>query len=209
MATLTGPLFSLQAAGAFGDTIIYERRKGTTYAKPYKVPTLTRYPSQRAVRAITRFLTKEWASANPVTHTTWLAPANAANLNPIAFFLKYNFARLWQDLAPTATYPANIIDEPPQLSLLDVTGATGVIDLSAASNGGGPPWGLRFYANLIGPPYTPHDLMAIYQPGPSGHPATFQIKNLLPGLYNVAFRTFSPNAAQDPTPTSYGTVTVD
>ncbi len=101
MATISGPLMSLEAAGQFGHTIIYERFGGKTYAKNYKAPTNNRFPAQVGIRAMNYFITKLWADLDQASKDSWIPLAEQNKYSPANAYFAFNMNRWTQNEAPT------------------------------------------------------------------------------------------------------------
>jgi hypothetical protein len=96
---------SLQARGKFGDTIIYSGSKGRSYAKPYKQPTVRRFPTQRAVRAVTKFLMQAWKDGTYLDKAAYELMGEESNISGINSFQKFNFSRIFQGKGPVLSFP--------------------------------------------------------------------------------------------------------
>lgn len=130
MATVTGPLLSVQAYGQFGKTIIYERLGGATYAKEYKVPANNRFPSQVGIRAMVYFLTKLWHDLPAVTKATWSPLARSAEYSTFNAFFTLNMKRWAVDLPPLiADAEISAAAYDPVLAIT-ATGGDGQVELA-------------------------------------------------------------------------------
>ncbi len=84
MAKLKGPMFSLDAAGSFGNSIVYSRWKGINYARQLVIPTFSRTDDQAAIRDIVKDASIAWKSgatvgSTPINSAYKLAYNNAAS----------------------------------------------------------------------------------------------------------------------------------
>lgn len=190
MALLTGPMMSLQARGKFGDTIIYSGMKGRSYAKPYKQPTVRRYPAQRSVRAIMRFLTKEWKSNNWIDIPSWDTLAAKENNSAIASYLRFNFNLIWSGGSPSAYYPVSSTFSPGIYSAADVTGNVGSISVSLGWDELSYGWGALVYLVPVSHMPSDRDIALIMCPASYPGLATDTILNVPPGTYDLFERTF-------------------
>jgi len=191
MAIVTGPLHSIQASGQFGKTMIFERWKGRSYAKVYKVPTVRRTDSQRAVRAIMKWLTWAWTVANDEQKETWNQLALEANVSPIAAYLKYNFNLWWTGWYSTLAYPETRIGYPGELLDCIATGGVGKIDLQVLWDFGLEGFGVVWYQGI---PFQKR-IIAITQAGYQGSPDYYFVEHLEPGTYSISAQCFSDDGA--------------
>ncbi|MFA5715989.1 MAG: hypothetical protein WC998_09625 [Candidatus Paceibacterota bacterium] len=191
MAIVTGPLHSIQASGQFGKTMIFERWKGRSYAKVYKVPTVRRTDSQRAVRAIMKWLTWAWTVANDEQKETWNQLALEANVSPIAAYLKYNFNLWWTGWYSTLAYPEERAEFYGVLLNYGASGGIGSIMLEGMWDMAAEGFGVVFYQGV---PFQKR-IVAIMQPGI--HPSSnFQlVEHMEPGTYTISGQCFSIDGA--------------
>jgi len=209
MARVYGPLHSFEAHGQVGKTLIYEEWRGRFYVKAYAVPTLRRYPSQRAIRAIVQFLTDQWKTAPPVLKPTWEALGVKENTSGIAAFCKYNFARCWTGQAPSIIYPADLVGPGTTLQYFTAVGGVGVVNLSAYWTTKAQKWAVCVYSKTeIGNP-TEKEIVAIFEPNVGSPAAEFQVKNVEPGTYLYYARVMSEHGSITTTPLGPYGVDVD
>lgn len=62
MATVTGPLLSLDASGSVASTIVFSRWKGINYVRQRVIPTYSNTTEQAAIRDLIRKASIAWAT---------------------------------------------------------------------------------------------------------------------------------------------------
>jgi len=110
MATVKGPLFSIDASGTVGGAIVYSTWKGRSYVRSHAVPANPRTAGQLSVRAMMQFLTQFWASLSAVQQATWETRAAVTNISPFNAYIQYNMLRWGTDQVPGQTDPAEAGD---------------------------------------------------------------------------------------------------
>lgn len=103
MAKVTGPLFSLDARGRVGDSLVFSKQRGTNYTKKHTIPTNPQTAAQTRQRMVTAFCTKLWSHMTDAEKATWAPLAAELNLSPYHACLKTNLHRLRSHQAPTLT----------------------------------------------------------------------------------------------------------
>jgi hypothetical protein len=183
MALVTAPLLSIQAAGKFGNTLIYERSKGRCYVKPYKAPTVRRFPAQRAVRAITKFLTESWKNGSDIVKADWEAAAEPLGISGINLFCKRNFQRLWSGFSPCFSLSPVDADNSYSSAFSTVAGGAGIVSGGAfivddVTDG-------LICVTLDSIQYHPllHFYAVLFRVPGNFVPADFSILNVSPGVY--------------------------
>jgi hypothetical protein len=202
MAIVKGPLFSVGAKGQFAKTIIYEEWKGRTYAKEYKVPGLTRYPAQRAVRAIIKFLSQQWPILQTIypamNYQPWYDLAAERQTSAIAEFCRYNSERILAGRAPSATYPATEQLTYGTIAACVFTAGVGYIQAVTNWDFMDAGWDLMLYMrSAVGTP-TARELGAIIAPPTSGENYTATIENVEPGTYQCYNQAAGLDGAMGP-----------
>ena len=106
MATVKGPLFSLDASGSIGGSVVFAKWKGRNYVRRHAVPANPNSALQVGTRAMLRFLSQEWSGLGAVPKATWDTPAEPDNISPFNAFIRYNMSRWALFHYPTQAYPA-------------------------------------------------------------------------------------------------------
>ena len=105
MVKTTGPMFSLDARGAIGDTLIFSKQKKSNYAKRYHNPANPRSDLQVSRRAMTKYLTQQWATLSTTHKNAFVDMAKTWNVSPYHAWLKFNSQRWTSFLPPAVEFP--------------------------------------------------------------------------------------------------------
>lgn len=148
MVRLTGPMFSLTAAGKFGRAIVFAATRGVAYARMLVQPANPRSASQVSTRAMMRFLAQQWEPLTPTQKETWEAPAAIAGYSPFNSFVSRNMLRWNIYDTPSGEYPINpagpLYDAPPTF----VTVGQQELYLRIQRPFGDQPWGWLVHRSL-------------------------------------------------------------
>ena len=106
MASVKGPLFSLDASGTIGGAVVFAKWKGRNYVRRHAVPHNPKSVSQVGTRAMMRFLAQIWDGLSAGNKTTWETPAAVDNISPFNAFIGYNMTRWGLFKYPSQAYPA-------------------------------------------------------------------------------------------------------
>lgn len=106
MATVKGPLFSLDASGSIGGSVVFAKWKGRNYVRRHAVPANPRSALQVGTRAMLRFLAQDWDGLSDAEKLTWATPAEPDNISTFNAFIRYNMSRWALFKYPTQSYPA-------------------------------------------------------------------------------------------------------
>lgn len=66
MAKVNGPLMSMDASGAYGNTLVFSKWKGRNYVRQYVVPSYSNTTEQANIRSIFRDASLAWKSGATV-----------------------------------------------------------------------------------------------------------------------------------------------
>lgn len=90
MASLKGPLFSLEAHGQVAQTVIYETHRGRPYAKAYGKPSKPASADQLTHRARIKALATTWRGLSVEDKATWATYCTDQTWNHYARFIDAN-----------------------------------------------------------------------------------------------------------------------
>lgn len=107
MATVHGPLFSLDASGTVAKTAVYSKWKGRSYVRSHAVPANPQSDLQRSRRSLIQFLSRAWREMSDLQQSQWKELASRHNYSPFNAFTSYNANRYTQGLTPQITPTAN------------------------------------------------------------------------------------------------------
>lgn len=106
MATVKGPLFSLDASGTVGGAVVYAKWKGRNYVRRHAIPANPKSDGQLSVRAMMKFLAQFWTNLATVQQTDWETRAKVTNISPFNAYVAYNMARWGNFDLPSKLDPA-------------------------------------------------------------------------------------------------------
>jgi hypothetical protein len=86
MAKVTGPLMSIDASGAFADTMVYARWKGINYSRQYAIPGNPRTANQLQIRNYFTMVVAAGQAEDQATKDAW---NQAASGKPLSGFNLY------------------------------------------------------------------------------------------------------------------------
>ena len=112
MVKTTGPMFSLDARGTLGDSVIFSKGKKSTFAKKFHKPTNPRSDKQIARRAMIKFLTQTWTGLHNSYKNSFNVMAAKWNISPYHAFLKFNSQRWTAEQPPAVLFPTQLIQFP-------------------------------------------------------------------------------------------------
>lgn len=106
MAKVTAPLMSMDASGAFGDTIVYAKWKGINYARQYVVPANPRTQAQVTTRTYFNQAVEAWHAEDDATRARWVDAARGLPLTGFNLYVgKYvQYLRGHEGQAPAAPF---------------------------------------------------------------------------------------------------------
>ncbi len=106
MASVKGPLFSLDASGTVGSAVVFSKWKGRNYVRRHAVPANPKSGVQVGTRAMMRFLAQAWTNLSAAEQLTWATPAAVTDISPFNAFVGYNMSRWSLFKYPVQSYPA-------------------------------------------------------------------------------------------------------
>lgn len=113
MATVKGPLFSLDASGTVGGSVVFANWKGRNYVRRHVVPANPKSVDQVSVRAMLRFLSQIWKlGLSDGDKADWEDRAAVDNVSPFNAFCGYNLNRWGMYTGPTKLDPATETGTP-------------------------------------------------------------------------------------------------
>jgi len=94
MATVKGPLFSMDASGQLAGSVVFSKWKGRNYVRRHAVPANPKSALQVGTRSMMRFLSQEWDGLSALPAASWEEPAEALSISPFNRFVGMNMD-LW------------------------------------------------------------------------------------------------------------------
>ncbi|MCL6547127.1 MAG: hypothetical protein K6T61_18080 [Bryobacteraceae bacterium] len=192
MATVNGPLFSLDASGTIARTAVYAKWKGRNYVRSHAVPANPQTDLQRSRRALIQFLSRAWSGLSALQQALWKPLASENNYSPFNAYTAYNSNRWTQGLGPQIT-PNNQEGNPgtflSEMAAGGVGRATYFYQMNAANKN--DDWGI-FVAVHASLAVTP-DLTKVKAGAVTiadGTQYRIDVLNLAPGNYKLAAYPF-------------------
>jgi hypothetical protein len=185
MATVKGPLFSIDASGSLGKAIVYSSWKGISYVRSHATPSNPKSAAQVAVRALLTWLSQVWAGlagADQDSFADYLASAALSDFNR---YLKYNAQRMLMVYGPADNYPFVGAGTAPSAPTTTPTGGVANVALSIA-DGANPGVAWQIHRGTTGFTPGPKNVIAIVQR--SATPTVYIDGPLDPGTYYYRIR---------------------
>lgn len=110
MASVTGPLMSMDASGTLAGTLVFSKWKGRNYVRSHVIPANPKSAGQTGIRSMMRYLSQLWASIAALTQASWDELAATTSVSAFNAFVGHNLSRWQNNLAPTEAYPALAAD---------------------------------------------------------------------------------------------------
>ncbi|TDA65753.1 MAG: hypothetical protein D9V47_12440 [Clostridia bacterium] len=88
MAKVTAPLFSLDASGGFGETIVYAKWKGIRYARQYVIPANPRTAQQLTQRSYFLQGVNAWHGEDAATREQWNSAAQGRAISGFNLYMQ-------------------------------------------------------------------------------------------------------------------------
>lgn len=80
MARTKAPLMSLDASGSIGESIVFSKWRGRNYVRRHSIPANPNSDLQRAVRAVFKYVTQDWANLSTTEQNSWDDLASVENI---------------------------------------------------------------------------------------------------------------------------------
>lgn len=191
MASVTGPLMSMDASGSLGGAIVFSKWKGRNYVRQYVIPANPQTALQMANRARTAFLSQAWAGLTAPEKASWDADAAAGQYSAFNAYTRGNSLLIGAGLAPSANKAHLMSDTSPTLGAQSATGHAGYATLSqavVALQGG---WGFFLFRSLT-TGFTPSAAnIAAILPFSGAATVTHDDTGLSPATYYYLIRAFT------------------
>ena len=181
MASVKGPLMSMDASGKLANAVVFSKWKGRAYVRGHVVPSNPKSAGQKGVRAMMRFLAVVWDGLSALEKSGWETLAAATGISPFNAFVAYNMDRWTQFTTPIIT-PGQAAGTAPTMGALTVTGGVRQITYSQAITTPQNIWGVLFFLNATGT-YTPARANCVYAAVYSASPVTAVLSDIEPGTY--------------------------
>lgn len=115
MARVSGPLFSLDASGSVGKTVVFSKWRGRSYVRQHVIPTNPRSGLQVGIRAVFAYMSQNYSALSDPQKADWVAEGVRDNITGLDAMQRYNIAQARRNLGwiqePSPT-PATTPDAP-------------------------------------------------------------------------------------------------
>lgn len=112
MASVKGPLFSMDASGQLAGSIVFSKWKGVNYVRKHAVPHNPKSALQVGTRSMLRFLSQLWDGMSAANQATYDESADSLGISPFNRFIGVNMDRWTLFKPPALEYPAAEGDTP-------------------------------------------------------------------------------------------------
>ncbi len=148
MAVVKGPLFSLDASGTVGGSIVFGKWKGRNYVRRHAIPANPESVGQVSVRSMLRFLTQYWDSLTDAEKATWDVRAAATDISPFNAYVSYSMLRWGRYASPTKADPATETGTPGTILAPTATAGSRSILLAVPISAAADNWGVVIHSDL-------------------------------------------------------------
>lgn len=148
MATVKGPLFSIDASGTVGGAVVFSKWKGRNYVRRHAVPANPKSGGQLSVRAMMKFLSQYWSSLSTSDKADWEPRASVTSISPFNAHVAYNMSRWGVNSPPTQLDPATEIATPGTIANEAATAGSRSIGLADEVTVLGDNWGILVFRSL-------------------------------------------------------------
>lgn len=141
MATVKGPLFSLDARGTVGGSVVFSYWKGRNTVRRHAVPANPKSAAQVAMRSMVKFLAQIWDGLTAANKATWDDRADSLSISPFNAFVGVNMDRWNTYSGPSKELPAAETGAGGDAPTTTPTAGVKEITLSIADGATPPDWG--------------------------------------------------------------------
>ena len=196
MARVTGPLFSLDASGQVGKSIVFAKWKGRNYTRKLVIPKNPRDPEQVGVRSMMKFLAPLWTAFAQGIKDTYNALAEAKQISGFNAYVGVNLDRWQVGKTPSQEYPAAEATTPAVITSAPLTGHDGYVTALITPATNTSIWGVAVYRSLteITTPSWANCVALIQRIDET--PFTFTDSPLPDGTYHYRFSQFNDDGIE-------------
>ena len=148
MATVQGPLMSMEASGTIGKTITFAKWKGRPYVRNRVVPANPKSAGQLGIQAMMKFLGTAWKSIGASPQASYDTAAASKSISAFNEYMSENMARWRDSLLPSQTTPAAKAHSGSSVSGMTLTGGSGSCNLAITIATAANQWGVAIFRDL-------------------------------------------------------------
>lgn len=141
MATVQGPLMSMEASGKLAGAIVFGKWKGRPTVRSLVTPANPKTAAQTAVRALTSFCGANWSNVAAPDQALWLSLAEQGKISNFNAFMQQNSNRFTQFTMPRVS-PTEAAGTVPVLGVQTLTPGVGEFRVSQAITTPNNIWGI-------------------------------------------------------------------
>jgi hypothetical protein len=189
MASVKGPLFSLDASGTVAGTVTFAKWKGRNYLRQTVIPANPQTDLQTAVRAVMAFVGKDFRTLSPEQKAQWAELAQPDSITALNAYTRQAIkqARAEQGWKRYPSASDSHVPEPPTSLVLEP--GFRQLRVTIQQPASKPNYAWLIY--IILQPHSPRQFAALTiltYPDPGAAEVSATITNLDPGTYNVNAR---------------------
>lgn len=189
MATVQGPLMSMQASGKLANSIVFGNWKGRPTVRGHVVPSNPQSAAQTGVRALMSFIGKNWANLSAGEKASWAALAAIGSYSNFNAFGSHNANRFGQFTMPRVD-PAAAAGTAPVNGTQTLIAGVGEFTVSQAITTANNIWGIVVCASMS-TGFTPGRTNVVaFKYGLAG-PIEVVVKNRAAGTWYVRTASFN------------------
>jgi len=191
MARVTGPLFSLDASGQVGKSVVFSKWKGRNYTRKLVIPKNPKSAKQIGVRSMMAFLAQAWAALGAGVKDDYDALAETKQISPFNAYVGENLARWQVGGTPAQAYPPVEASTPAAITSAPLTGHDGYATAVITPATNADIWGVNVYRDTaeITAPSWANCVATIFRDGVTAF--TFTDSPLADGTYHYRFSQFN------------------
>jgi hypothetical protein len=138
-------MFSLDASGKFGGSVVFAKWKGRNYARQLVVPMNPKSAKQSGVRGMMQFLAQAWAALGAGTKDDYDDLATAKAISAYNAYIGENLARWQLSKAPSQAYPPPEASGACVITSAPLTGHAGYVSAVVTPAANADIWGVIVY----------------------------------------------------------------
>jgi hypothetical protein len=189
MVKVTMPMGGFSASGSIGGALTFATTKGRQYARQLVTPSNPNSASQKATRAMMRFLSQAWANLTAPEQASWESLTSADNISPFNAFVRYDM-NLWTQFDTPFKDPAATGETVPVMGALTMTGGIRQASGSQVITTANDIWGMLIALSTT-TGFTPSKTDIVLVREQTASPITFVLTGLTPGDYFVRTAGFT------------------
>jgi len=149
MVKVYGPALSMDASGTIGNTMVFSKWKGRHYIRSHVNPAQPRTGPQVGVRAMFKFLSKQWAGLSSPNKVSWEILAKQLNVSPFNASTHVNQSRWRNFLTPSKNSAVAGVSAAPSIPTIACTAGVRQITVAITHGTTVATWGYSIHRYLV------------------------------------------------------------